>query len=59
MKCRIQLKDQPTVIFEDNTTCIKHMSTSFKKANRTKHISPHIFNYMQVLVEKGQLDIKK
>lgn len=33
------------------------MTTSFIKANRTKHISPH--SYTQDLVEKGQLDIRK
>ena len=51
-QCKIQVKDQPSVIFEDNVVCIRQMSTGFIKAGRTKHISLYIFSYTQDLVEK-------
>lgn len=41
----LKIKDQPTFVFEDNSACIRQMSSDFIKADRTKHISPHIFNY--------------
>jgi hypothetical protein len=58
-QCKIQVKDKPTVVFEDNSTCIRQMSAGFIKTDRTKHISPHIFIYSQDLIEKGQLEIRK
>lgn len=57
-QCGIKTKDQPTTIFKDNSTCIIHMSSGFSKADRTKHISPHIFGYTQDLVKKGHLKIR-
>ena len=47
------------VIFEDNAACIQQMSSGFIKADRTKHISPHIFSFSQDLISKGQLEIRK
>lgn len=35
------------------------MSTGFIKADRTKHISPHIFTYSQDLIESRQLEVRK
>jgi hypothetical protein len=35
------------------------MSSGFIKADRTKHISPHIFTYSQDLIENRQLEIRK
>ena len=35
------------------------MSSGFIKADRTKHISPHIFGFTQDLIEKNQVDIQK
>ena len=58
-QCNIKDERKPTVIFEDNASCIRQMSSGFIKADRTKHISPHIFTYSQVLIDKGQIEIKK
>ena len=58
-QCSLQTQDQPTIIFEDNATCIRQMSSGFIKADRTKHISPHIFTYGQDLIENRQLEIRK
>jgi hypothetical protein len=35
------------------------MSTGFIKADRTKHISPHIFGFTQDLIDQKQLSIVK
>ena len=35
------------------------MSSGFIKADRTKHISPHIFSFSQDLLDKGQLKVQK
>ena len=58
-QCKIQFQDKPTVVFEDNAACIRQMSSGFIKADRTKHISPHIFTYSQDLIENKQLEIRK
>ena len=49
--------DQPTTIYEDNSACIRQMSSRFIKVDRTKHISPHIFGFTQDLIDQGQLVI--
>ena len=43
--------DKPTTIFEDNVACIKQVSSGFIKADRVKHINPHLFGYIQDLTE--------
>ena len=50
---------KPTVIFEDNATCVNQMNIGFIKADMVKHISLHIFSFAQDLIETGQIDIKK
>ena len=35
------------------------MSSGFIKADRTKHVSPHIFGFIQDLVDHKQLSIVK
>ena len=58
-QCKMNQKFKPTVIFEDNAACITQMNTGFIKADRVKHISPHIFGFAQDLIEIGQIKIKK
>ena len=58
-QCQIQEEEKPTTIFEDNAACIRQMSSGFIKADRTKHISPHIFSFSQDLIDKGQIEIQK
>lgn len=58
-QCKLQVQDKPIVVFEDNAACIRQMSLGFIKADRTKHISPHIFTYSQDLIENKQLEIRK
>ena len=56
---KISIKDQPIVVYEDNTTCIRQMTIGFIKADRAKHIKFSFFSYIHDLVEKGQLEIRK
>ena len=58
-QCNIKVQERPTVIYEDNASCVRQMQYIFIKAHRTKHISPHIFTYSQDLVESGQIEIRK
>ena len=58
-QCRIPTTDKPTVIYKDNASCVRQMRSGFIKADRTKHISPHISTFCQDLVDKGQIEIRK
>ena len=58
-QCNIKTVDRPTVIYEDNASCVRQMQSCFIKADGTKHISPHIFTFSQDLVESGQIEIRK
>jgi hypothetical protein len=48
----------PTIIYEDNATCIIQMETGYIKSNINKHISPKLF-YPHELQHKGEIDILK
>ena len=58
-QCGIKVQDKPTVIYEDNASCVRQMQSGFIKADRTKHISPHIFTFSQDLVDSKQIEIRK
>ena len=58
-QCGIKVQDKPTVIYEDNASCVRQMQSGFIKADRTKHINPHIFTFSQDLVDSGQIEIRK
>ena len=49
-QCNLRIRKMPTVVFEDNSACVRQMASSFIKANRTKHVSPHIFGFSQDLI---------
>jgi hypothetical protein len=38
------VRENPTVIYEDNTTCIAQIKEGYIKGDRTKHISPKFFS---------------
>src|SRR5665648_19862 len=57
-QCNIPTTDKPTIIYEDNASCVRQMQSGFIKADRTKHISPHIFTFSQDLVDKRQIEIR-
>ena len=37
------IKDDPTILFEDNAACIAQITWGYIKGDRTKHISPKFF----------------
>jgi hypothetical protein len=37
------IRENPTVIYEDNITCIVQIKEGYIKGDRTKHISPKFF----------------
>jgi hypothetical protein len=41
--CGLGAIESPTIIYEDNTTCVAQMQTGYIKANYTKYISPKLF----------------
>lgn len=58
-QCNLALGSKPTTIFEDNAACVAQVTAGFIKADRVKHISPHIFGFTQDLVESGQISVSK
>ena len=43
-KCGLSsIKDNPTILYEDNTACITQIRGGYIKGDRTKHISPKFF----------------
>jgi hypothetical protein len=49
-------KNTPTVIYENNATCIAHMEMCYIKSNMAKHISPKYF-YPHELQNKDKVKI--
>ncbi|KAK9141659.1 hypothetical protein Syun_011059 [Stephania yunnanensis] len=52
------IKDSPTILYEDNATCIAQLSEGFIKWDITKHISPKFF-YAHELQKNGEIDVKQ
>ena len=48
----------PTILQEDNTTCIAKIKGGYIKVDRTKHISPKFF-YTHDLEENGDITIQQ
>ena len=51
------IKDDPTILFEDNVTCIVQITGGYIKGDRTKHISPKFF-YTHELQKSGEIDMQ-
>ncbi|XP_049345470.1 secreted RxLR effector protein 161-like [Solanum verrucosum] len=54
LKCDVKV---PTVLFEDNATCIAQLRGGFIKGDRTKHISPKLF-FTDDLQKNGDIDVQ-
>lgn len=52
-------QDRPIRIHEDNAACLVQVASGYIKADRTKHISPHLFGYTQELIESKQVEATK
>jgi hypothetical protein len=58
-KCGLSsIKDNPTILYEDNVACITQIRGGYIKGDRTKHISPKFF-YTRELQKSGDIDVKQ
>jgi hypothetical protein len=58
-KCGLSsIKDNPTILYEDNAACITQIRRGYIKGDRTKHISPKFF-YTHELQKSGDIDVKQ
>ncbi|KAI3700148.1 hypothetical protein L2E82_44766 [Cichorium intybus] len=48
----------PTLIYEDNATCVAQMKEGYIKSDRTKHIPPKFFEYTQERIKNQQIELK-
>jgi hypothetical protein len=48
--------ESPTIIHEDNSTCVVQMETCYIRSNINKHIAPKLF-YPHELHENGDTNI--
>ena len=56
-ECGLELiKENPTVLYEDNAACIAQIKEGYIKGDRTKHISPKFFSTHD-LQKDGLIDI--
>jgi hypothetical protein len=56
VSCGIEPIGSPTIIYEDNATCIAQMQSGYVKSNVTKHITPKLF-YPHELQVNGEISI--
>ena len=52
------IKNNPTILYEDNAACIVQIKSGYIKGDRTKHISPKFF-YTHELQKNDEIDIKQ
>jgi hypothetical protein len=56
VSCGIKSIGSPTIIYEDNATCVAQMQSGYLKSNVTKHIAPKLF-YPRELQVNGEISI--
>nr|GEV26934.1 T-complex protein 1 subunit epsilon [Tanacetum cinerariifolium] len=56
--CGLNKENSPTIIHEDNATCVAQMKEGYIKSNKTKHILPIYFGYTQDLIKDNQIEMK-
>jgi hypothetical protein len=54
--CGINSIESPTIIYEDNATCVAQMQQGYIKSNVIKHISPKLF-YPHQLQQSGEIKV--
>ena len=52
------IKNNPTVLYEDNVTCIAQIKGGYIKGDRTKHILLKFF-YTHELQKDGEIDVQQ
>ena len=56
--CGLENDKGPTLIYEDNSACITQMKKGYIKSDRTKHIPPKYFEYIQELIKDQKVEIQ-
>ena len=56
--CGLPVNKNPTILYEDNVTCIAQLGEGYIKSDRTKHIPSRFFSYTQELIKDNHMDIK-
>ena len=51
--------DKPTTIFKDNAICIEQFPSGFIKADRVKHINPHLFGLFKTSRRPNRLKSRR
>ena len=54
--CGLSGKKAPTILYEDNATCIAQLKEGYIKGDRTKHISPKFF-FTHELQKNGDINV--
>ena len=52
------VKNNPTVLYEDNVACIAQIKGGYIKGDRTKYISPKLF-YTHELQKDSEIDVQQ
>ena len=52
------IKSKPSVLYEDNATCIAQVKGEFIKGDRTKHISPKLF-YTHEIQNSSEINVQQ
>ena len=52
------IKNNRTILYEDNAACIAQIKGGYTKGDRTKHISPKFF-YTHELQKYGEIDVQQ
>ncbi|KAI5662184.1 hypothetical protein M9H77_21507 [Catharanthus roseus] len=51
-------KEIPTILYQNNATCIAQLKGEYIKGDRTKHISPKVF-FTDELQKNGEIDVRQ
>ena len=52
------IKNNPTILYEDNAVCIAQIKGRYIKGDQTKHIFPKFF-YTHELQKDGEIDVQQ
>ncbi|KAL5550409.1 hypothetical protein UlMin_000585 [Ulmus minor] len=54
----LPVNKDPTILYEDNATCIIQIKEGYIKSDRTKHIPPKFFSFTQELEKNKDVDVQ-
>lgn len=54
----LPIDNSPTILYEDNVSCVTHMKEGYIKSDITKHIPLKFFSFTQELERNKEVDIQ-